>query len=166
MLFRTKRRSLDALEPEEAAEELARRLAEYRRMKEAASWLPERLATERDRWYRVGPAALAPQPERRLASQDPTTLTNALQGWPCRRRPSPWATWRCASGPSPSSSSAFAPARRRRVFDFDSEVAGLSRVEQAVAFLALLELRKGGEIGLSQAAPFSPIGSPEPTTKG
>jgi chromatin segregation and condensation protein Rec8/ScpA/Scc1 (kleisin family) len=47
-------------------------------------------------------------------------------------------------------------ARRRR-FDFDSEVAGLSRVEQAVAFLALLELRKGGEIVLSQAAPFAPI---------
>jgi chromatin segregation and condensation protein Rec8/ScpA/Scc1 (kleisin family) len=47
-------------------------------------------------------------------------------------------------------------ARRRR-FDFDSEVGGLSRVEQAVAFLALLELRKSGEIALSQAAPFAPI---------
>jgi chromatin segregation and condensation protein Rec8/ScpA/Scc1 (kleisin family) len=47
-------------------------------------------------------------------------------------------------------------ARRRR-FDFDAEVAGLSRVEQAVAFLALLELRKTGEIALSQAAPFAPI---------
>jgi chromatin segregation and condensation protein Rec8/ScpA/Scc1 (kleisin family) len=46
---------------------------------------------------------------------------------------------------------------RRRVFDFDSEVEGLSRVEQAVALLALLELRKSGEIGLSQAAPFAPI---------
>jgi chromatin segregation and condensation protein Rec8/ScpA/Scc1 (kleisin family) len=46
---------------------------------------------------------------------------------------------------------------RRRIFDFDSEVAVLSRVEQAVAFLALLELRKAGEIGLSQAAPFAPI---------
>ena len=34
---------------------------------------------------------------------------------------------------------------------------GLSRVEQAVAFLALLELRKEGEIALSQAAPFAPI---------
>ena len=34
---------------------------------------------------------------------------------------------------------------------------GLSRVEQAVAFLALLELRKSGEIELDQAAPFAPI---------
>ena len=47
--------------------------------------------------------------------------------------------------------------RRRRRFDFDGEVAGMSRVEQAVAFLALLELRRSGEIALSQAAPFAPI---------
>jgi chromatin segregation and condensation protein Rec8/ScpA/Scc1 (kleisin family) len=47
-------------------------------------------------------------------------------------------------------------ARRTR-FDFDTEVDGLTRVEQAVAFLALLELRKVDEIELSQAAPFAPI---------
>ena len=46
---------------------------------------------------------------------------------------------------------------RRRLFDFDAEVDGLSRVEQAVALLALLELRKAGEIELSQAQPFAPI---------
>jgi chromatin segregation and condensation protein Rec8/ScpA/Scc1 (kleisin family) len=33
----------------------------------------------------------------------------------------------------------------------------MTRVEQAVAFLALLELRKAGEIALSQPAPFAPI---------
>ena len=47
--------------------------------------------------------------------------------------------------------------RRRTRFDFDGEVRSLSRVEQAVAFLALLELRKGGEVSLEQAAPFAPI---------
>jgi hypothetical protein len=47
--------------------------------------------------------------------------------------------------------------RARRVFDFDTETSGLARVEQAVAFLALLELRKAGEVALSQAAPFAPI---------
>jgi chromatin segregation and condensation protein Rec8/ScpA/Scc1 (kleisin family) len=47
-------------------------------------------------------------------------------------------------------------ARRRR-FIFDHEVEGLSRVEQAVAFLALLELRGSGEISLSQQAPLAPI---------
>ena len=47
--------------------------------------------------------------------------------------------------------------RRRRRFDFEQEMTGLSRVEQAVAFLALLELRKAGEIEIEQGAPFAPI---------
>ena len=46
---------------------------------------------------------------------------------------------------------------RRRRFDFDQEVEGLTNAEQAVAFLALLELRKASEVTLSQAAPFAPI---------
>jgi chromatin segregation and condensation protein Rec8/ScpA/Scc1 (kleisin family) len=47
--------------------------------------------------------------------------------------------------------------RRRRLFDFDAEVGDLPRVDQAVAFLALLELRKAGEIALEQATAFAPI---------
>jgi chromatin segregation and condensation protein Rec8/ScpA/Scc1 (kleisin family) len=47
--------------------------------------------------------------------------------------------------------------RSRRRFVFDREVGGLTRIEQAVAFLALLELRKAGEVALGQAAPFDPI---------
>ena len=50
--------------------------------------------------------------------------------------------------------------RRRRRFDFEQEVAGLSRVEQAVAFLALLELRKAGEIVIEQARRSRRFGSP------
>ncbi|MGH3072429.1 MAG: segregation/condensation protein A, partial [Gaiellaceae bacterium] len=65
-LFPDEEAELAELEPEEAAEELARRLAEYRRMKEAATWLAERLAGERDRFFRIGPAPLAPRPERKL----------------------------------------------------------------------------------------------------
>src|SRR4249920_4164946 len=55
------------LEPSEAAEELARRLEEYRRIKGAAEWLGDRLAAERDRFFRLGPAPLAPRGERRIA---------------------------------------------------------------------------------------------------
>jgi chromatin segregation and condensation protein Rec8/ScpA/Scc1 (kleisin family) len=33
----------------------------------------------------------------------------------------------------------------------------LSRVEAAVAFLAMLELRKAGEVSLEQAGSFAPI---------
>ena len=46
---------------------------------------------------------------------------------------------------------------RRARFDFDQEVGELSRVEQAVAFLALLDLRRSGEITIEQSAPFAPI---------
>src|SRR3970282_388082 len=64
-LFPDEAAELGELEPEEAAEELARRLAEYRRMKEAAAWLLERLGSEQDRFFRLGPAPLAPHMERR-----------------------------------------------------------------------------------------------------
>src|SRR5579863_5587522 len=53
-LFPDEEAELAELEPEQAAEELARRLAEYRRMKEAAGWLRERLETEGDRFFRMG----------------------------------------------------------------------------------------------------------------
>jgi segregation and condensation protein A len=157
-LFPDEDAELAELEPEEAAEELARRLAEYRRMKAAAAWLSERLEGERDRFFRVGPAPLAPKPERPLAPQQPETLAAVL---------------RLLAVPPPAPSLAhmglrFPPVsqfverfravlRRRRRVDFEQEVGGLSRVEQAVAFLALLELRKAGEVALEQAAPFGPI---------
>ena len=157
-LFPEEDAELSDLEPEEAAEELARRLAEYRRMKDAAAWLTERLAGERDRFFRLGPAPLAPQPERRLAPQDPEQLASVL---------------RLLATPPPAVSLAhmelrFPPVaqflerfravlRRRSVFDFDQELAGASRAEQAIAFLALLELRRANEITISQAVPFAPI---------
>ena len=78
-LFPDEEAELSELEPEEAAEELARRLAEYRRAKEAAAWLAERLEAESDRFFRLGPAPLAPRVERRLAPQEPEALVVALR---------------------------------------------------------------------------------------
>src|SRR5204863_4311604 len=75
-LFPDEAAELD-LEPEDAAEELARRLEEYRRMKEAAAWLREKLS--HDRFFRIGPAPLAPKPDRRLAPQDAALLAQALR---------------------------------------------------------------------------------------
>ena len=157
-LFPEEAAELAELEPEAAAEELARRLAEYRRMKEAAAWLRDRLETEGDRYFRMGPAPLALKVEPQLAPHDPAKLAAVL---------------RFLATPPPEVSLAhmalrFPPVtqflerfrsvlRRRSRFDFDQEVAELSRVEQAVAFLALLELRRGGEISIEQAAPFAPI---------
>jgi segregation and condensation protein A len=157
-MFPEEEAELAELEPEEAAEELARRLAEYRRAKEAANWLRERLDERRDLFFRTGPAPLAPKAERKLAQQDPEQLAGALR-------------LLAVEPPEPSTGHMalrFPPTsqfldrwrmllRRRARFDFDQEVAGLSRVEIAVAFLALLELRKQNEIAIAQAAPFAPI---------
>jgi segregation and condensation protein A len=149
---------LAELEPEEAAEELARRLAEYRRAKETAGFLRQRLEERRHLHFRLGPAPLAPKVERQLAPQEPEQLAAALRVL-------------AVEPPAPSTAHMalrFPPVaqflerwrsllRRRSRVDFDQEVAGLSRVEIAVAFLALLELRKQGELALAQAAPFAPI---------
>jgi segregation and condensation protein A len=157
--------AFDDLDPEEAAGELAERLALYRRFKAAAGWLEERLDAESDRFFRLGPAPLAPIPERPLArirveldGRGPEVLAGAIRKL-------------AAEPPEPSLKHLelrFPPVslfldrfravlRRRRRFVFDSEVGSLTRVEQAVAFLALLELRKAGEIKLGQPAPFEPI---------
>jgi segregation and condensation protein A len=149
---------LEDLTPDEAAEELAERLALYRRFKAAAGWLEERLDAEADRFFRLGPAPLAPAPTRPLDPQDPQELVAVLLAL-------------AADPPEPSLGHltlTFPPVslflerfrsvlRRRRRFSFDREVGELSRIEQAVAFLALLELRKTGEIALGQTAPFEPI---------
>jgi segregation and condensation protein A len=165
-LFPDEEAELADLEPEEAAEELARRLAEYRRMKEAAAWLSERLAAQRDRFFRIGPAPLAPRPERRLAQQDPEQLAAALR---LLAAPPPQVSLSHMALRFPPVSQFLerfrAVLRRRRLFDFDAEVDGLPRVDQAVAFLALLELRKAGEVALDQAAPFAPIRVCRPDTE-
>ena len=148
----------DALEldPDEAAADLAARLAEYRRIREAASWLRERLAEER--FFRVGPGALAPVPSRRLADQDPAALGAALRALAVEPPSVSLSHMALRFPPVSLFLERFrAVLRRRSRFDFDGEVAALSRVEQAVAFLALLELRKGGEVTLAQSAPFAPI---------
>jgi segregation and condensation protein A len=149
---------LEELDPEEAAEELAERLALYRRFRAAAAWLSDRLDAVGDRWFRVGPAPLAPPPARpELRPQDAASLALAM-----RRL--------AAEPPAPSlrHMGTFPPVslfldrfrsllRKRGRFLFDREVERLGRVEQAVAFLALLELRKAGEVSLRQLAPFEPI---------
>ena len=159
-LFPDEEAELAELEPEEAAAELARRLAEYRRAKEAAAWLAERLEAERDRFFRIGPAPSSGfwNHERRLAPQDPARLAEALRLLAAEPPAVSLAHLELRFPPVEQFLERFRGLlRRRRVFDFDAEVVGLSRVEQAVAFLALLELRKAGEVAIAQAAPFAAI---------
>ena len=149
---------LEELEPEEAAEELARRLEEYRRIKEATRWLAERLEGERDRFFRLGPAPLAPPPRRPLAPQEPERLAGALRALAAEPPAPSLAHLELRLPPVTQFLARFrALLRARRAFDFDDEVGALSRIEQAVAFLALLELRKGGAIVIDQEQPFARI---------
>ena len=157
-LFPEEAAELAELEPEAAAEELARRLAEYRRMKDAAGWLRERLETEGERYFRLGPAPLAPKLETPLAPQQPEKLAQVIRLLAVDLPQVSLAHMALRFPPVSQFLDRFrAVLRRRSRFDFDAEVVGLSRVEQAVAFLALLDLRRAGEIVIDQAAPFAPI---------
>jgi segregation and condensation protein A len=148
----------EELDPDEAAEELAERLATYRRFKAAAGWLEERLVAESDRFFRLGPAPLAPVPVRQLPPQEPARLAEALRVLAVEP-PEPSVRHMALRFPPVSLflERFRAVLQRRRRFDFDEETGGLSRTEQAVAFLALLELRKAGEVRIGQPGPFEPI---------
>jgi len=155
------------LEPEAAAEELARRLAEYRRAKEGAAWLEERLTASRDRYFRLGPAALPPAtPEPAFAAQPASRLADALRA--LAKEPPALSTAHMALEFPPVAQFVErwrSLLRRRSRLDFDQEVEGLSRVEIAVAFLALLELAKQRELAFNQAAPFAPIRISRPSAE-
>lgn len=149
---------LDDIDPDVAAAELAERLAEYRRFKAGAGWLEERLEEQAARFFRLGPAPLAPEPERRIAPQDPAQLATVIRAL-AAEPPAPSLTHLALRLPPIAQflERFRAVLRRRKRFLFDDEVDGLSRLEVAVAFLALLELTKDGEIRLGQPAPFEPI---------
>jgi segregation and condensation protein A len=158
-LFPDEDAELAELEPEAAAEELARRLAEYRRAKAAAGWLADRLAASGDRFFRLGPAPVAPaRPEPVAAAEPPARLAEALRA--LAAEPAEPSTAHMALEFPPLARFVErwrALLARRARLDFDQEVAGLARVEVVVAFLALLELAKERELAFAQAAPFAPI---------
>jgi segregation and condensation protein A len=157
-LFPDEPGELAELDPEEAAEELALRLAQYRRAKEGAAWLRERLSEEGDRYFRLGPAPLAPKVETRLAPQDPEALARVLRLLTQEPPDVSLAHMALRFPPVSLFLDRFrALLRRRTRFDFETEVRELTRLEQASAFLALLELRRAGELAIEQAAPFAPI---------
>jgi segregation and condensation protein A len=149
---------LAELGPEEAMEELARRLEEYRRIKAAAGWLGSRLETEGDRYFRLGPAPLAPKLERQLAPQSPETLASAIRALAVEPPQVSLAHMALRFPPVSQFLERFRSLlRRRRLFDFEAEVGALTRLEQASAFLALLELRKSNEVAIDQSVPFGRI---------
>jgi segregation and condensation protein A len=147
------------LEPEQAADELARRLAVYRHVKDAAHWLADRLAAGEERFFRLGPPPLPPLvPAPEFRAQDPARLVEALRGLLVEPAAPSTAHMALRFPPVAQFIERWRSLLRRRTWlDFDQEVAGFSRIEVAIAFLALLELGKQQEITVSQASPFAPI---------
>ena len=147
----------DALE---AADELAARLAEYARARAAAEWLRRRREEVGARLFRSTPPALrAPRPrDQPLPPGDPGSLVAAIAR---------------LLAPPPTPDLAHLPRRllpvrdfldrfrrlldERGTFTFDDACAGLDRMGQAVAFWALLDLYKRGELRMAQVDPFAPI---------
>ena len=150
----------DMPDAQEAAEELAARLAEYARAD--AQWLSDRLDQVGRRVFRDGPPALRP-PRPKFEDEEgtgnPDMLATAL---------------RMAITRTEETSKPIHVLRRRiplaRLLDhvrravretgncsFDDAVKGLGRAEQAAAFWAVLDLIRGGEVVAEQDAPFAPI---------
>lgn len=151
----------DLPDAQEAAEELAARLAEYARVQAAAQWLSERLDEVGLRIHRDGPPALRP-PRPHVDDEgtgDPEALAAALRLMMARTE---------------ETAQPIHVLRRRipllRLLDhvrrtvratgsctFDEAVRGLDRAETAAAFWAVLDLIRGGEVVAEQDAPFAPI---------
>jgi segregation and condensation protein A len=145
--------------PEEAAAELAERLAEYQRFRAAAGWLGDRRDELGRRVFRTVRAPLAPKARPAdLRPERPAALAEALGRLlepPARLE---IASIRGRSVPVGPFLRRFRELLRGRgTFLFEEQVVGLPRDEQAAAFLALLELYKRGELRAGQSEPFGPI---------
>ncbi len=148
------------LAPEEAADELLARMLEYRRYRDAASYLGGMFEEGRDYHYRSAPL---PTELRRVALEaarpvyDPDSLAVAIGD--LLKVPPPPDTSHIR--PTVSLERRLRALRdvlaRRRNFDFDEHFGSEDRLTQAVTLFALLELHKKGEATWNQTDNFGPI---------
>ena len=149
------------LGPGEAAEELLARMLEYRRYREAAEYLKQRLAAEEGHRYRSAP--LPPQLRRvsvdlAEAVYEPDLLADAVGG--LLRMPAALDLGHVArSHVTVEQRLAHVRALLRRLgsFTFDDAVKGADRLTEAITLFALLELYKAGEADWDQGEAFGPI---------
>lgn len=149
---------LDIAEPAapEAYDEMLERLVRYTTFRNAAAWLGRR--GQRQRYWRV---ASRPVIRRQKTYDgpvlDPAPLRAAIELLLAQ----PGVDVRHLVGKHISVAQMTARMlqimRARRSFRFEEEVEGLSRLDQAVAFVAVLELCKRGEATVNQPEPFGTI---------
>ncbi len=150
----------DELAPEEAADELLARMLEYRRYRDAASYLGGLFEEGRDYHYRAAPL---PADLRRVALEaarpvyEPEALAVAIGD--LLRVPPPPDTSHIR--PTVSLERRLRALRevlaRRSNFDFDDAFGSEDRLTQAVTLFALLELHKKGEATWKQKENFGAI---------
>jgi segregation and condensation protein A len=148
------------LAPEEAADELLARMLEYRRYRDAASYLGGLFEEGRDYHYRSAPL---PSELRRVALDaarpvyDPDSLAVAIGD--LLKVPPPPDTSHIR--PTVSLERRLRALRevlaRRATFDFDEAFGSEDRLTQAVTLFALLELHKKGEATWEQRENFGKI---------
>ena len=149
----------DELSPEQAEAELMARLIEFRRFQGAARWLRERAERE-PRIFRDTLAPLAPRPQPPVVefSEDPWRLAACIERLLEPPPPIDVSSVRRPLVPVGRFLDHFRTIlRERRAFQFDEAVAGLDRLSQAAAFLALREMVKRGEVMSEQQEVFAPI---------
>ncbi len=149
----------DELSPEQAEAELMARLIEFRRFQGAARWLRDRVEAE-PRIFRDSLAPLAPRPRPQVIefSEDPWRLAACIERLLEPPPPIDVSSVRRPLVPVGRFLDHFRTIlRERRAFQFDEAVAGLDRLSQAAAFLALLEMVKRGEVMSEQQEVFAPI---------
>ena len=151
---------LEEVDADDAAAELAARLAEYQRFKHAAAELAERKRAAGLRVFRAGRAPLAPpRPAAELVEEQPARLAEALLVLLEPPAALGDVVIRGRTVPVRPYVDRFRRLLRTRAsFTFDEEVRGLSLAEHAAAFVALLELVKREEVHVRQAALFAEIG--------
>ena len=149
----------DELSPEQAEAELMARLIEFRRFQGAARWLRERAERE-PRIFRDTLAPLTPRPQPPVVefSEDPWRLAACIERLLEPPPPIDVSSVRRPLVPVGRFLDHFRTIlRERRAFQFEEAVAGLDRLSQAAAFLALLEMVKRGEVMSEQQEVFAPI---------
>jgi segregation and condensation protein A len=149
----------EELTAEQAEAELFQRLIEYRRFQGAAAWLRER-ACGPPRVFRTGPPPLAPKPAPVVLefSEDPWQLAAAIDRLLVPPPHIDVSSVRRPLVPVEKFLDHFRTIlQTRRGFQFEEAVAGLDRLSQAAAFLALLEMVKRGEVVPEQSELFAPI---------
>ncbi len=148
------------LKPEEAADELLARMLEYRRYRDAASYLGGLFAEGHRYHYRSAPL---PTELRRVALEAARPVYDAellaVAVGDLLRIPPPPDTSHIR--PTVSLERRLRALRavlaRRSSFDFDETFGSEDRLTQAVTLFALLELHKKGEATWNQQENFGPI---------